>query len=224
MFKMLGMIFMAVSLLAACGGGGGSEAPPAADVNSNMTTHLTSLAPAPVVDSAEVVQSQGITSVLTSPGVDAASLPSVFSSCGLNDFYSAALKRLNAYRERGASCGRSGNFPPTSPLRYNAKLMQSSELHAQDMATQNYFSHISKNGRGLKERIESTQYSWKLLSQNIAAQYPNVDSVVDAWMSSESHCVNLMNQKFVDIGLSCVTAPQGATYSNYWAMDMGQPK
>ena len=221
---MLGMIFMAVTLLAACGGGGGSEAPAATNVNSNTTSPLTSSAPAPVVNSAEVVQSQGNTSALTSPSFDATSLPSVFSSCGLNDFYSVALKRLNAYRERGSSCGRSGNFPPTSPLRYNVKLMQSSELHAQDMATQNYFSHVSKDGRGLKDRIESTQYGWKLLSQNIAAQYPNVDSVVDAWMASESHCVNLMNQKFVDIGLSCVSAPQGATYSNYWAMDMGQPQ
>ena len=56
------------------------------------------------------------------------------------------------------------------------------------MATQNYFSHTSADGRTLADRINATGYAWSALGENIAAGYPSVNAVVDGWMASDGHC------------------------------------
>lgn len=92
-----------------------------------------------------------------------------------------------------------------------------------DMAAQNYFSHISKDGRSLVDRINATGYAWSTIGENIAAGHATVDAVVDGWIASDGHCANIMNPAFQDVALACVPSST-SSYRTYWTMDAGKPR
>jgi uncharacterized protein YkwD len=48
-----------------------------------------------------------------------------------------------------------------------------------------------------------------------------VASVVAGWMASPGHCANIMNARFRDIGLACVSGTASNTYRSYWTMTLG---
>ena len=91
------------------------------------------------------------------------------------------------------------------------------------MAVQNYFSHTSKDGRSMVDRINATGYTWSTVGENIAAGYPTVNAVVDGWMASDGHCANIMNPAFKDVAVACVPSST-STYRSYWTMDAAKPR
>ena len=148
----------------------------------------------------------------------------VLSTCGLSDFSTRLLQRINQLRASGADCGSSGQFAPAPAVAWNAQLTQAADGHSQDMAANNYFQHTSQDGRTFTQRIEATGYSWSAAGENIAAGYASVDAVMDGWTQSAGHCANLMNQNFTEIGVACVPGTSATTYSNYWTMDLARPR
>ena len=184
------------ALLAACGGGGDGGAPAG---TPNSTTPAAS-----------------------SPASSPAS--TVGSTCNLPNFRASLLARINQVRASGADCGVDGVFGAAAPLAWNDKLTLAAEGHSQDMAAKNYFSHTSADGRTLGDRVNATAYAWSSLGENIAAGYPGVNAVMDAWIASPGHCANLMNAGFMEVGVVCVPGVPGDTYSTYWTMDLGRPR
>jgi uncharacterized protein YkwD len=148
----------------------------------------------------------------------------VLSTCGLSDFSTRLLQRINQLRASGANCGTSGQFAPAPAVAWNALLTQAADAHSQDMAARNYFDHTSPDGVTFTQRIDATGYAWSAAGENIAAGYPSVDAVMDGWTQSAGHCANLMNQNFTEIGVSCVPGTSSTTYSNYWTMDLARPR
>ena len=146
------------------------------------------------------------------------------STCNLADFRASVLARINQVRAGGANCGADGVFGAAAPLTWNDKLTAAAEGHSQDMAAKNYFSHTSADGRTLAERVTATGYAWSTLGENIAAGYPGVNAVMDAWIASPGHCANLMNAGFAEVGVVCVPGVAGDTFSTYWTMDLGRPR
>jgi uncharacterized protein YkwD len=163
-----------------------------------------------------------------SPGAAPAPAPvpatGELSTCGLGDFSTRILQRINQLRASGANCGSSGQFAPAPAVAWNAKLTQAADGHSQDMSAQNYFSHTSLDGRTFDQRIDATGYAWSTAGENIAAGYPSVDAVMDGWTQSPGHCANLMNQNFAEIGVACVPGTSSTTYNNYWTMDLARPR
>ena len=145
------------------------------------------------------------------------------ATCGLADFQSAALARVNQYRAAGASCLTAGMFAATTALRWNDALTQAAELHSQDMKANNFFSHTGSGPSTLAQRINATGYVWSAIAENIAAGQTTMNQVVDSWMGSAGHCANIMNPNLVDMGLVCVAGAASNTYPTYWTMDMGRP-
>lgn len=141
-------------------------------------------------------------------------------SCGLPDFQASLLARINQHRAAGADCGSAGRFASAPPLAWNSQLLQAASGHSQDMATKNYFSHTSQDGRTLVDRITATGYLWQTVGENIAAGYSTVDAVMDGWMASAGHCANVMNPNFKDVGVACVPSTT-SSYRTYWTMDNG---
>ena len=92
------------------------------------------------------------------------------------------------------------------------------------MSARNYFSHTSADGRTLRTRIEATGYAWSTIGENIAAGYSGVQTVVDAWMASPGHCVNIMTAAYTEMGMACVAGNANSTYGNYWTMDLAKPR
>ena len=146
------------------------------------------------------------------------------ATCGLADFQSAALARVNQYRAAGASCLTAGMFAATTALRWNDALTQAAELHSQDMKANNFFSHTGSGPSTLAQRINATGYVWSAIAENIAAGQTTMNQVVDSWMGSAGHCANIMNPNLVDMGLVCVAGAASNTYTTYWTMDLGRPQ
>jgi uncharacterized protein YkwD len=110
------------------------------------------------------------------------------------------LELVNKERTTGATCGDT-YFQPTTPLSSNQKLADSAIAHAQDMAVNDYFSHESKNGEKLKDRVNKQEYSWLTIGENIAKGQKTSAQVVRDWMNSPGHCKNIMNPNFGELGV-----------------------
>ncbi len=131
------------------------------------------------------------------------------------------MVRIDAQRAAGATCGAEGSFPAAPPLTWNAALTQASLVHSDDMMALNFFSHTGSNGSSAGQRATAAGYVWQTWGENIAAGQPTANSVMDAWVASPGHCANLMNARFRDIGLACVSGGASNTYRTYWTMTLG---
>ncbi len=134
------------------------------------------------------------------------------------------LARVNAVRAAGADCGIHGVLPPVPALGWNVALSTAASAHSSDMATFNYFSHTSADGRTLGARATAAGYAWSQLGENIAGGYVGIDSVMNGWVDSDGHCANLMNANFTEVGVACAPGAATSSYNTYWAMDLGKPQ
>lgn len=203
-------------LATGCGGGG--------DASSSSGADIADL-PDPIAEDIETVDARATAQarVRRPPAPPPPPAPSTSATCGLPDFQTSVLARINQYRAAGASCRSAGSFAPAAPLAWNSLLAQAAAGHSQDMAANNYFSHTGRNGSSMVDRVNATGYAWSNLAENIAAGYPSVTAVVDGWMASDGHCKNLMNPQLQHVGLACV-ASSTSTYRTYWTMDAARPR
>jgi len=127
------------------------------------------------------------------------------------------LEYINRTRERGCDCG-GAYMPPVQPLVWNDQLEFAAIGHARDMANRNYFSHTSKDGRNVEDRIALAGYTFKgyqsfNIGENIAMGQMNIAEVMRGWFKSPGHCKNLMNAEFREVGV--------AQSNDYWVQDFG---
>ena len=118
------------------------------------------------------------------------------------------LARVNAERAK-AGC---------KAVVLDPRLTAAAAGHAQDMATNNYFSHTSKDGRSFVDRIKAQGYPVPR-SENIAAGQPTVTTVMDAWMASSGHRANILDCSAVAMGAA---SAKGGSYGVYWVQDFGR--
>jgi uncharacterized protein YkwD len=130
------------------------------------------------------------------------------------------LALMNQRRAAGATCGGT-LYPPVPPLTMNGSLRTAARLHSQDMATNNYFSHVSLNGTTFDQRIRNAGYTGSFpLGENIAAGPSTPQSLVDGWMASPGHCANIMNGSFRATGIGYAFSAS-STYRHYWTQTLG---
>lgn len=134
---------------------------------------------------------------------------------------SQVLTLVNQKRAAGATCGGVAR-PPVPALTLDTKLRCAARNHAKDMATKNYFSHTSQDGRQFFERITAALYTWTSVGENIAAGQSTAASVVAGWMASSGHCNNIMSSTFKHLGVG-YAYNVNATYDHYWVQDFGKP-
>ena len=84
-------------------------------------------------------------------------------------------------------------------FRRDARLDVAARLHSQDMATRNFFAHITPDGLTPSDRAAAQGYLTGA-GENIANGYPTATAVVLAWMASAGHCRNILGSAR-DIGI-----------------------
>lgn len=135
--------------------------------------------------------------------------------------YEAEVLRLtNAARSQARTCGGQ-SMPAAPPLTWNGRLGYAARAHSRDMAKRGYFSHTSADGTAFSTRISQTGYHWSAVGENIAAGYPTPAAVVDGWVHSPGHCVNLMSRSFTQLGVGFAS---GGHYGTYWTQDFARPR
>ena len=128
------------------------------------------------------------------------------------------LIETNARRGRGATCG-SQSFGPAGPLAPNVVLQKAARAHSKDMATRNYFSHQSPEGGTPEQRAKAAGYNSSFIGENIAAGDRTAPAVVNGWMNSPGHCVNIMDPHYKSLGVGY--AEGAGSYHTYWTQDFG---
>ena len=125
-----------------------------------------------------------------------------------------ALQLVNNARARGARCGNE-LFGPAPPVTLSSTLGGVAFGHADDMATNNYFEHEDLHGKSPSDRVRATGYREKLVGENIAYGPKSVDEVVQGWLDSPGHCENIMDPRFVEMGLGYATS-HDSKHALYW--------
>lgn len=129
------------------------------------------------------------------------------------DVQARLLEAINDLRSKGCQCGHD-SMPPAAPVSWNDTLELSARNHATDMYTNNYLSHLSRDGTPPIVRAELAGYTGTYVGENIARGYVSVKDVMEGWKQSESHCKNLMDTVYLEIG--------AAKVSDYWVLDLGR--
>lgn len=93
------------------------------------------------------------------------------------------------------------NMMDQSTLQYDSQVSEVAYNHSKDMYEQNYFSHDSKDGRGLKERMAEYNIVYLSAGENIAAQHLDAPAVMHGWLNSEGHRETLLSDQYNYIGI-----------------------
>ena len=88
-------------------------------------------------------------------------------------------------------------------LKENSKLDFSAEKKLQDMFTKQYFEHESPSGVGVGDLGKEVSYEYITIGENLAmGNFKDDKSLVDAWMASAGHRANILNKKYLEIGVA----------------------
>jgi uncharacterized protein YkwD len=133
-----------------------------------------------------------------------------------------ALKLVNEVRARGTRCGER-SFAPAPPVRLSDTLGGVALGHASDMARHNYFEHEDLAGRSPADRVRAVGYQEKLVGENIAYGPKSADEAVQGWLHSPSHCENIMDPRFAEMGIAYAPG-QSSRRGLYWVQLLVAPK
>jgi hypothetical protein len=91
-----------------------------------------------------------------------------------------------------------------SQLNLNSTLSQSAQLKGADMLAKNYWAHTAPDGRTPWSFFTQAGYSYAYAGENLARDFMDPGSVVNAWMNSPTHRDNILSGRFNEIGIAVV--------------------
>ncbi len=102
------------------------------------------------------------------------------------------------------------------PLVWDAELTRMARYHSENMARQEFFNHLDRDGLDLTARAELLGLrGWKVLAENIAYNQGFDDPeafAVERWMISAKHRDNILNGEFTHAGLGVARGSDGRVY------------
>ncbi len=132
------------------------------------------------------------------------------------------LDLVNQARATRRTCGNKA-FNAARPLRWNDSLAEASLLHSEDMANFNYLSHDGRDGSTPPQRIEQAGYRYRAVGENIAGGQTKPEDAVAGWIRSPTHCANLMNPVFTEMG-AAFAVDRKSNLGVYWTQEFGTPR
>jgi len=108
------------------------------------------------------------------------------------------------------------------PLKEDSLLSQAAQLHAQDMLEQQYFNHISLDGRNPRDRYIAVGGNRRVgvgenlirdSIQGLGLTYGTVEDFQRGWMYSNSHRQNLLTREYKKFGYGIAVGKNGQIYA-----------
>jgi len=128
---------------------------------------------------------------------------------------------MNIERLTGFTCD-DVHMQPVGTLRLDGRLMQSALEKAYDLALSGVFSHDGSGENSDRYIIGTPLHFARLIrhhspskvsvGENIGYGFKDVKSLHDAMMNSKEHCMNVMNPRFNNVGISTYKDE----YNNYY--------
>ena len=131
------------------------------------------------------------------------------------------VELVNAARSKGRKCG-SVRYAAVPPLNASRQLNEAARRHARDMARKKFFEHRGSDGSQPKDRVLRAGYQPRLTGENIAFGPETAREAVAGWLDSAGHCENIMDPRFLDIGVGVATGRERGQI--YWVQTFGAPR
>ncbi len=90
------------------------------------------------------------------------------------------------------------------PLTYNSQLSGAAMAKGNHMIANDYWAHTSPDGTTPWKFFSDAGYKYKYAGENLARDFSNAPTAVDAWMASPSHRENILASKYREIGIAVV--------------------
>lgn len=89
-----------------------------------------------------------------------------------------------------------------APLSTNPFLSRAAAAKLSDMFANDYWAHTSPTGKTPWSFITASGYRYLFAGENLARDFSDPQSVVEAWMNSPSHRNNILDKNFKEIGVA----------------------
>ena len=79
------------------------------------------------------------------------------------------------------------------------------------MIDRDYWAHVAPDGTQPWKFFTSFGYKYRYAGENLARDFSNASSAMDAWMNSPTHKENILNPKYKEIGIGVVEGDLAGT-------------
>ena len=99
-------------------------------------------------------------------------------------------------------------------LVYSSQLDRMAKIQAANMARLQKLAHTLPESQlpTLGDRARYVGYPFGRMTENVAQGFPNVETVVQGWMTSSGHRHNVLSADVVETGIGIARAPGGGLY------------
>jgi len=91
-------------------------------------------------------------------------------------------------------------------LTLDGQLTTAAQAKADDMAANNYWSHVSPSGVTPWKFIDEAGYKYRAAGENLAYGFASSSDVVKGWLNSREHRENLLNGSYQNVGFGVAEA------------------
>ena len=91
-----------------------------------------------------------------------------------------------------------------SALTENPELSAAAQAKGADMLARGYGAHVAPDGTQPWQFFTGSGYKYRYAGENLARDFSNPSSAVEAWMASPTHKDNLLSPKYKEIGIAVV--------------------
>lgn len=103
-----------------------------------------------------------------------------------------------------------------APLQWDSELCRVARSHSENMATQGFFSHVTPDGKRLRDRAHSFGIDqFTVLGENIAYNLGYKDPggfAVERWMASPDHRANILSAEFHTMAIGTYVGVDGSVF------------
>jgi len=92
-------------------------------------------------------------------------------------------------------------------LALNNQLSQAAQTKATDMATRDYWAHVTPDGKQPWQFMSDAGYAYVLAGENLAYGFDTSAATIAGWMNSPSHRENLLRDGYKDVGFGIANSP-----------------
>ncbi|WP_372368372.1 CAP domain-containing protein [Candidatus Uabimicrobium sp. HlEnr_7] len=131
--------------------------------------------------------------------------PSFYSSSNMYSLAESILAESNKVR-------KTYKLPV---LVTDEKLRKIAENYSKYMAEKDFFSHTDPQNRKLSRRLSLSGVKFLLAAENLALISKGnfvANEVIQAWLESKDHRLNLLDKKFIKTGIGVVANSKGHYY------------
>lgn len=135
-----------------------------------------------------------------------------------SDFAAALLPGVLTDLANGS---RKGNG--VAPLAISPFLEEAARRKAEDMARKGYFAHTSPDGLTPWHWFVESGYRFASAGENLAIDFSDSEALNRAWLNSETHRANILNQNFTEVGIATAQGVYNGRETTFVVQMFGRP-